>query len=216
MALASDLQQQIEQMAKLPKAARLGIVAAIVGALLFGYYSMFYRNASIRLQALNQNELELERRLTEVRSVASNIAAFEAEIKELETELKRALRKLPNKQEIEVLLTDISSLGKQSGIEITSFRRLPEISHSFYAEVPIQIELEGGYHDVATFFDRLSKLPRIVNMGSINIEILSENADFTRLRVSGMATTFRFQGGGGDTAALDTHKGGRTVGGGLV
>ena len=61
MALASDLQQQIEQMAKLPKAARLGIVAAIVVALLFGYYSMFYRNASIRLQALNQNELELER-----------------------------------------------------------------------------------------------------------------------------------------------------------
>ncbi len=216
MALAKDFQQQMDQLAKLPEGVRLGIIVGIVVALVFGYYSMFYSNASIRLEALGQTELELERKITEVRSVASNIGAFEAEIAGLKRELKKAVRKLPNKQEIEVLLTDISSLGKRSGIEITSFRRQPEISHTFYAEVPIQIELEGSYHDIAIFFDRLSKLPRIVNMGSLNLEVLSENADFTRLRVSGKATTFRFQGEEDETAALGPREGGRAAGGGLV
>ncbi len=215
MALQNDLQQQLDQLSKLPRGARLGIVIGIAVALVFGYYSMFYRNASIRLTALRQTELELERKITEVRSVASNIGAFEAEISELELKLKKALRKLPNKQELEVLLTDISSLGKQSGIEITSFRRQPEISHNFYAEVPIQIELEGQFHDVAIFFDRLSKLPRIVNMGSMNIEIMTENADFTRLRISGTATAFRFRGGN-EQASLRSRESGRTARGGLV
>ncbi len=216
MALAKDLQQQMDQLAKLPKGVRLGIIVGIVVALVFGYYSMFYSNASVRLEALGQTELELERKITEVRSVASNVGAFEAEIAELRRELKKAVRKLPNKQEIEVLLTDISSLGKQAGIEITSFRRQPEVSHAFYAEVPIRIELEGTYHDIAIFFDRLSKLPRIVNMGSLNLEVLSENADFTRLRVSGTATTFRFRGEEDETAALRPRADGPAAGGGLV
>ena len=58
------------------------------------------------------------------------------------------LRQLPNEKELEVLLTDISNLGKKSGIEIKSFKRLEEVPHDFYAEVPISIELEGEYHNI--------------------------------------------------------------------
>jgi type IV pilus assembly protein PilO len=127
-----------------------------------------------------------------VRSVASNLPAFEQEIGELELKLADALRQLPDRKQLEVLLTDISNLGKTVGIEIKSFRRQDEVLHDFYAEVPISIELEGRFHDLARFFDMVAKLPRIVNMGALSVRVSSEDFDATRLRVSGTATTFRF------------------------
>jgi type IV pilus assembly protein PilO len=119
-------------------------------------------------------------------------AVFEEEITQLEGKLARVLRQLPNKKELEVLLTDVSNLGKTVGIEIKSFRRQDEVLHDFYAEVPISIELEGRFHDLARFFALVAKLPRIVNMGSLSIGVAGENEVATRLRVSGTATTFRF------------------------
>ena len=107
-------------------------------------------------------------------AIAANIAAFEAEITELEARLTQALRQLPNKKELEVLLTDLSNLGKNAGVEIKSFRRNDERIHDFYAEVPIAIELEGEYHDIARFFDLMARLPRIVNMGTISVGIAHE------------------------------------------
>ena len=146
---------------------------------------------------MRARELELQRKLSEVRSVASNIEAFAEEIAELEMKLNRILRQLPNKKQLEVLLTDISNLGKTSGIEIMSFRRQDEVVHDFYAEVPIALEIEGSFHDLARFFDMISRLPRIVNMGSLKIAVGQETMDGTRLRIKGTATTFRFIEGTG-------------------
>jgi type IV pilus assembly protein PilO len=103
---------------------------------------------------------------------------------------------LPNEKQLEVLLTDISNLGKTAGVEIRSFQRQQEIFHDFYAEVPIAIQIDGEYHDIGKFFELLSQLKRIVNMGSLKIGIESESVDGTRLRVTGTATTFRFVGAG--------------------
>jgi Tfp pilus assembly protein PilN len=132
----------------------------------------------------------------EVRSIAANIAAFEAEIQELEVKLNAALRQLPNEKQLEVLLTDISNLGKTAGIEIKSFKREDERVHDFYAEVPISVAFEGRFHDIARFFDLVSRLPRIVNMGSIQMSVASQTDLDTRLKVTGTATAFRFVGDG--------------------
>jgi type IV pilus assembly protein PilO len=196
MELSPELHSRFEQLAKLPKAARLGILVGVASALGAGYFFMFYQSSSAQLQQLRTKELELERKLSEVRSVAANISAFEAEIDDLEVQLNAALRQLPNEKQLEVLLTDISNLGKTAGVEIKSFKRKPEAVHDFYAEVPIAIELEGSFHDIARFFDLMSKLPRIVNMGSLKMAVAQETEDETRLKVSGTATTFRFVGEG--------------------
>ena len=197
MELNLTVQSKIDQIAKLPPAARIGAMAAIALLFLFGYYMLVYREASQRSETLRAQELDLERRLSEVRSVAANLQDFEEEIARLELKLSGVLRQLPDKKELEVLLTDISNLGKQSGIEIKSFKRKDEVEHGFYAEVPIAIEIEGGYHDVARFFDMLAKLPRIVNMASLKMKVASENLARTRLKVEGTATTYRFVGKGG-------------------
>lgn len=196
MELSGNLQERVDQLAKLPRGARIGIMAFILLAVGAGYYVGFYQSLAEEQERLKGKEAELQRKLSEVRSVAANISAFEEEIGDLELQLKAALRQLPNQKELEVLLTDISNLGKKAGIEIKSFKRNDEITHDFYAEVPISIELEGRYHDVARFFDLMSKLPRIVNMGALTMSVASESTEETRLKVTGTATTFRFVGDG--------------------
>jgi type IV pilus assembly protein PilO len=196
MEISPEIQAKLDQITKLPKAARFGIIAGLGVALAMGYFFLFYQEKSAELKEMRARELELQRKLSEVRSVAANISAFESEIADLEVKLKTALRQLPNTKELEVLLTDISNLGKTAGVEIKSFRRREEVIHDFYAEVPIQIELEGEFHDIAQFFDLMSKLPRIVNMGALSIGIAKEDADATILSVNGTATTFRFVGKG--------------------
>ena len=197
MEISPEIQSKLEQFAKLPKAARAGVLVGLFVVIGAGYFFGFYQAKAEQLKSLRAKELELQRKLTEVRSIASNIAAFEAEIQELEVKLNAALRQLPNEKQLEVLLTDISNLGKTSGIEIKSFKRADERVHDFYAEVPIAVSLEGRFHDIARFFDLVSKLPRIVNMGSIQITVISQTDDSTRLKVTGTATAFRFVGDGG-------------------
>jgi type IV pilus assembly protein PilO len=192
MEMSPELEGKLDQIAKLPRAIRVGIVFGISAIVAASYYFMWYSGTQTDLQNLRVQEAELQRKLGEVRSVASNLGAFEAEIAQLEDKLARVLRQLPNKKELEVLLTDVSNLGKTVGIEIKSFRRQEEILHDFYAEVPIAIELDGRFHDLARFFAMVARLPRIVNMGSLSVRVSRENVDETRLRVSGTATTFRF------------------------
>jgi type IV pilus assembly protein PilO len=194
MEVSPQLQSRLDQIAKLPQSARTAIMLGIVALVVGGYYFGIYSSMSERLDGLRANELELQRKLSEVRSVAANIGAFEEEIANLELKLSKVLRQLPNEKELEVLLTDISNLGKKSGIEIKSFKRMEEIPHDFYAEVPISIELEGEYHNIGRFFDLMSDLPRIVNMGAMIVKVSSESLDATRVKVTGTLTTFRFVG----------------------
>ncbi|MEE9606998.1 MAG: type 4a pilus biogenesis protein PilO [Myxococcota bacterium] len=196
MELSPDIQAKLEQLAKLPRAVRLVATLAIALVVGGGYYAWFYQGASSELERLQGKEAELQRKLNEARSVAGNLEAFKTEIAQLEAKLTKALRQLPDKQELEVLLTDFSNLGKAAGVEIKSFKRIEERNHGFYAEVPIAIELSGKYHEIGRFFDLMAKLPRIVNMGALTIGVEHEGLHGTRLKVSGTATAFRFVDGG--------------------
>jgi type IV pilus assembly protein PilO len=186
------LQGSLDKFAKLPRAYRMAAVPLVAVLLLAGYGWFLYKPARAELQRVEAQERDLERKVSEVRAIVSNLAAFEAELAEMEQKLKLALRQLPDSKELPGLLTDVSSLGKDAGLEFKAFRPRDEVNRDFYAEVPIEIEFSGDYHDIARFFDRVSKLPRIVNVSELNMEIIDQKADSTRLKVHGEATTFRF------------------------
>ena len=110
-------------------------------------------------------------------------------------DLNLALKQLPNRKQFEDLLRDISTAGKKVGVTIKSIDRDSEVERDFYAEVPFMIELEGTYHDLARFFEMLASLPRIVNIGGLEIKVAKESRQSTVLKVTGRATTFRFLSG---------------------
>jgi type IV pilus assembly protein PilO len=187
-----QLQAGLERFGKLPKAYRLAVYPVLVGLVLGLYGYLLFMPAQKQLAKARTKQFELQRKLNEVRSVAANMDKFEAEIAELEKRFKIALRQLPDSKELPVLLTDVTSLGKNAGLEFRAFRPQAEVKRDFYAEVPIEVEFTGHYHDIAQFFDRVAKLPRIVNVAQLTMEIGSESALDTTLEVKGRATTFRF------------------------
>lgn len=190
------LKQNLEKLAKLPRAYRLALlplVVVLVGAV---YVYFFYMPVQGKLDGLMAEENELRRKLSEVRSVANNEEKVKQEIEVLERKLEVALRRLPDQKELPVLLTDISTLGKNAGLDFEAFRPRQEQPQEFYARVPIEIEFTGRFHDVASFFDEVARLPRIVNVDQLRIEIGRETTDRTVLNVDGRATTFRFLKGG--------------------
>jgi type IV pilus assembly protein PilO len=192
MEMKLDFDKQLEQLGKVPKSARLGAVFAILAAVAVGYYFVSYQPKQQELTQLRMGTQQLQRKLNNVRAVATNVGAFENEVADLERELTKALKQLPNGKQFEDLLQDISTAGKQVGVQIKSIEREAELSHDFYAEVPFKLELEGEYHDLARFFERVARLPRIVNIGALDVTVSTENRRATVLKVKGTATTFRF------------------------
>jgi len=192
-----DFDEVVEKLAKVPKPARMGAVAAIVLGVLGGYYFLIYQEDHERLVNLQGQAEELQRKLNKVRVVASNLDEFGAEVAKLERSLALVVKQLPSRKQFEDLLRDISTAGKKVGVSIKSIERTDEISHNFYAEVPFKLELEGEYHDVAKFFEQMAALHRIVNMGAMDIKVAGESDLGTTLRIKGTATTFRFIEGKG-------------------
>ena len=197
-----DAKKILEQVERLPAAARFGVLAGIAAVLVAVYWFTLFSSTRENLGRLKTQLTKIEAEIVEARTVASNLKTFEEEQEVLKAELKAALRQLPNSSELPVLLTDITSLGKKSGLEIYQFRPSPEVQHGFYAEVPIALRLFGAYHDVGIFFDRLSKISRIVNITELAMKLSEYRNDTPRLEVTGVATTYFFledsAGAGGD------------------
>jgi len=187
-----EVEETLEKLAKVPRAARFGAIVAVIAAVVAGYYFMSYKEVRVEIVQQRAQAEELQRKLNKVRVVASNLEDFEQEVAVLERELEQALKQLPNRKQFEDLLQDITTAGKKVGVSIQSIERRKEVVHDFYAEVPFKLEIEGGYHDIARFFERVSRMPRIVNMGAMDMKVERESEAGTTLSIKGLATTFRF------------------------
>ena len=187
-----DATQALEHLEKLPTVAKHAIRATVAVLVIAVYWFTMAGSANQRLNQLQTELSKLQNEISEARAVASNLKSFEERRAELQTQLDAALSQLPNSKELPGLLTDMSSLGKKSGLEVRTFDPMKEIPRGFFAEVPIKVEFFGAYHEVGVFFDRLSRLSRIVNITKLEMSVESERGDMPRLKVTGVATTFRF------------------------
>ena len=192
MSLLHKFEPVLDRMMKISRLARLAVIAAFVLVLAGGYYAASYRPVEQQVDTLRDEVQTLQRKLAKVRVVAEDLLKFEEEVASLQSDLDLALQQLPNRKQFEDLLQDVTTAGKKVGVQIQSIQRAPETERGFYAEVPFKIELEGEFHGIAMFFERVSALPRIVNVGSLTVAILEASREGTLLRVVGDATTFRF------------------------
>ncbi|MCB0358553.1 MAG: type 4a pilus biogenesis protein PilO [Bdellovibrionales bacterium] len=189
------MNEKLEGLIEMPvgkKAAGLGAMVALIAGV---YWLMFYSSANTELADLEKeisgsNGLRFQ--VAEQRGIADNLDQFLAEVDTLELELKKALLELPDDREIHTLLAKVSSVGRDAGLEIRIFKEQEEQKKDFYAEVPVEMEVYGTYHQVATFFDEVGHLERIVNLGDIHMQEPKVDSDSVFLRTSVVATTFRF------------------------
>jgi len=177
---------------KLSTPKKLGILGIIILliVLVLGQYLLL--PAYEKLDAKDQEYTKLEQDLNEKKRVAQDPKVFEAKLESVKRDLEIKKAQLPDKKEIPQLLTTISSLGKESGLSFLLFRPKPEVPKEFYAEIPVEIKVEGGYHEVASFFSRVGNLNRIVNINNVIMEKPKDQGGKMILTTSCLATTFMF------------------------
>ncbi len=183
----------LERILELPPRQRVLLLVGSVALLFFLYAYFLYwpRSAMITQQAQRKTDLALDR--DRKAAMVANLERTRKEVAQLDGDLRKAVAQLPDTKEIPDLLSSISSLGRESGLEILRFRQLPEKFEEFYAEVPVDVVVRGTYHQVAAFFDKVGRMARIVNVTNVNTKspakIESEAID---LDTSCVAVTFRF------------------------
>lgn len=182
----------LESIIKLPTSRKILILILIIAAILGLYFYLVYLPKAELLDKKTEELAKLETQVRELRIIAANMKRFQAEAAKLREELKFAMGQLPTSKEIPSLLANISELGKEAGLEFLLFRPAPEIAKDFYAEIPVEIKVKGTYHNVAVFFDKVGKMPRIVNIAGVTMEGAKENMGRWEITTSCLATTFKF------------------------
>jgi type IV pilus assembly protein PilO len=200
------LEQLIDRILKLRLEFKiLGLAGAVLVLTGLNYFIWI---GDLNTQASRQDAQiqKLENDLIQKQAIANNLAEYRRQKEALEHKLQEALTELPNDANIDELLTQLNETGVRAGLNLTSVEPGTEVKEGgFYSKIPVKLTLSGNYHEVATFFDLVGKLKRIVNISDIALKSPEKKGDKVVLKVDCLATTFRFveakQGGGKPGAA---------------
>ena len=168
-----------------PKLLVLGVLfAAIIAAGAFFDWKDQYET----LDRAEAEEAALRTQYTEKKAKAINFDAYRQQLAEVEQSFGALVKQLPNRSEIDALLTDINQAGLGRGLVFELFKPAPqERMADFYAELPIAIKITGNYHDMGAFASDVAQLPRIVTLNDVAIV-----NDKGTLRMDAVAKTFRY------------------------
>jgi len=186
----------IDSILKLSTQKKVLILVAILCVIVGLYLYAFFLPQQDTLKVARGELTRLAKELNESKAITRDLQKFKEQVQKLNEELKTALTQLPNEREIPEILKNISSLGKESNLEFTLFRPKPEEPQQFYAKVPIELVALGSYHDIGIFFDKVSKLPRIINVVDFNMtrvkDIRGKSETEILVKTSCMINTYRF------------------------
>jgi type IV pilus assembly protein PilO len=177
-----------EKIENLSKLHRIVIFCATIAILIGGFtYFSYYP----KLKTLNVQKKEfnlLQQKLAAAQQKAANLEKFREEKRKAEAHFQVVKKALPEKEDIPSLLAGVSQSGQDSGLEFVLFQPNPEVVKDFYAEIPVSINVTGEYHDVALFFDRVSRLSRIVDIKDIEMTPVAEIKAVKKSSPSGSQT----------------------------
>jgi len=177
-----------------PKNQKIGFWIGSLVFVIFVYWQYFYSPATHELEQLQEKRDQLSAEISHEQRLAANLGNFRRQIKDLQAKLDVALKQLPPQREIPGLLSSISSLAKDAGLQVRRFATRPDVVMDFYAAVPTDVEVVGDFHQIATFFDEVAGLSRIVNVSDVTIKNpkgVEEEANAT-VEGSCSVTTFRY------------------------
>jgi len=178
-----------ENVSKLTQVQRI-LICGVTFVLVVGLFLWFsYLPRFDRITQLEDELQTAKTKLTTAQRNAMQLNSYREKMKKAEADFNNAKKALPEKQEIPSLLTSISRSGQDVGLEVLLFQPMPEASQEFYAEIPLSLRVAGDYHQVGRFFDKVSKLSRIVNLKNIR---MSATKDDEELETSCTAVTYKF------------------------
>lgn len=165
-------------------------ISWVLPIVLFAF--LYYSPKSKEITSLKTTKANLEREIQKVEATVRELDKHKANMKETELKFRAASLLLPEQKEIPSLLTNISSQGTNSGLEFLSFKPKGEEPKEFYAEIPVNITVNGPYHNIGLFLDKISKLPRIVSVSNISMTAPKMTDGEMFLKTTFNLITYRF------------------------
>lgn len=165
----------------------------VFAGLVFGGYWFLIKDQYADLDRVAAEEEKLKQQYEQKAFKVANLDAYRSQMEEMEKTFGALLKQLPVDTEVPGLLEDITNTGLGSGLEIKSIKLKPEIAKEFYVELPIDISVTGGYHDIASFVSGVAGLPRIVTLHDFKIAAEKGKKDSDLLTMSIAAKTYRYK-----------------------
>jgi type IV pilus assembly protein PilO len=164
----SDLNNlDLKDITSAPAPVRALILVLLFVAIIVGGWFLVWSDAMNGLEAARREEQSLRDTFTVKKGQAFHYEAYKRRLSEIEQSLASLLRQLPDRSQMDALLTDINQVGVGRGLEFDLFRPGAETLSDFYATLPVSIKVMGNYHDIGSFMNDLAKLPRIVTLHDV-------------------------------------------------
>ncbi len=167
----------LDRILKAPLGAKIGVVAALVVLLTVLNYFVVGMNFGApigdledKIRKATKEQQRLDKEYIEKTAIANNLNQFRREKELLEQQLREALAELPEDKNIEDLLQLFQDRALKAGLKIVSIEPKPPQADRFYAKIPIPMTVKGNYHEIATFFDSLGRMRRIVNVSDVVLD----------------------------------------------
>ena len=177
-------------LSKLPWYAQIGIFVAIAGVLLGLFYYLYEKPQQEQIAVQAKELSEINGRISRGQAMARQLPEFKKEISTLEARLDSLKPILPDERDVGDLLRRVQTLAVQSNLKVNFFRPQAITTQAMHAEWPIALQFEGNYHNLGLFLDRVSKFPRIINIGAMQIAQKADATAAASLTIGATATTF--------------------------
>lgn len=178
----------LKTLADWPLSTKLGALGILFVAIVAAGWWFDWRGGMEALDAAKQKEAQLRSTFTTKKNQAINLDAYKKQLADIEQAFGALLKQLPNKQEMDALITDVNQAGLGRGLQFDLFKPEAETLTEFYAETPIKVKVNGGYHDIAAFVSDVSKLSRIVTLHDIALEPAKDGV----LSMDAVVKTYRY------------------------
>ena len=180
-------------MGKLPWYGQLGVFVALAAVMAGAFYYFVEIDRQKTLATKNTQLAEIRTRVAKGVESARRLPEFRKQVSDLENRLEGLKPILPEEKDVGDLLRRIQTLAVQSNLVIKGFRPQPINALEMHAEWPITLSLEGNYHNLGLFLDRVSKFPRIINIGNLVITAKEPPVAGATMAIGATATTFVLQ-----------------------
>ena len=165
--------------------------SAVLAAVIGGAFWYFYWSPAVEEETKKRTKLEnLQKEIRALEVTANKLQEFQREVALLEARLETLKRILPQTKETPDLMRKIQALAAQSNLLIKKFNPGTPVNKDFYQEWPIVVEVEGTFHNLGYFFDRVGRLPRLVNAGNLKIKAQQKQTASNTINAACVATTF--------------------------
>ncbi|MEX0605640.1 MAG: type 4a pilus biogenesis protein PilO [Marinobacter sp.] len=176
-----------------PAPVKAIVVLIVFGLILGGGYWFFIKDQYTKLAGVEKTELELRQQYEQKAYKVANLEVFKNQMVEMEETFGALVKQLPSDTEVPGLLEDITNTAVGSGLELQEIKLQSEQRRDFYIELPINIQVSGTYHELASFVSSVASLPRIVTLHDFTIKPTSGESD--RLDMQVLARTYRYRAG---------------------